>query len=280
MNQLYKNVLPERLGERVILLYGGVMCTKHGFVNHCWTQLKMPDDLPATFEKLCAYLKDLSLFPEKHITIAIYDATAVLSMDNEYHDKFMNEILSDVIRHWDAASGKCVDVVLYEDNSAFVQMRTSGALYPCTRLELAKTRSGYLTLSLPVLRYDKKKLVLAHWFSTYNLDETEESGMIPRPQMWCTTDIKSGEIINTYHCSDVEFCNVSANAMLDLEFKRDVQPLSKDWWRTTNNILTLVRMEYLVREKFRIDLYRIYLERVIDAMPEALHPFYRQLSLV
>ncbi|MBQ8805993.1 MAG: hypothetical protein IJZ68_05870 [Bacteroidaceae bacterium] len=280
MSQLYRNVLPERLGERVILLYGGVMRTTTGLINHCWKQLNMPDNLPATFDKMCKHLYDLSWLPEKHITIVIHDADAVLSMADQYHDKFLNEVLPGVVKHWDAASGKCVDIVLYSDNGAVAQMRASSALYPCTRLELAETRSGYLTLSLPVLRYDKKKLVLAHWFSAYNLDETEESGMIPRPQMWCTNDIKSGEIINTYHCSDVEFCNVSANAMLDLEFKRDVQPLSKDWWRTTNNILTLVRMEYLVREKFRIDLYRVYLERIIDAMPEALHPFYRQLSLV
>ena len=274
MSELYTTRLPDKMGELVIAFNGDAMDTKERCANMLSKYLHSPEQVP--FEGIYNMLTDLSWLPERTITLVIHHYEKLLTLSRDDIASF-RQLLSDVAQYWSKNNKKNVDIVAIEDAAIWAQMMGSAALYPVMNAEWNKEKPRY-SVSLPVLRYDKDELVLAYWVAARGTVD-EETGESPRPQVWCTAKLMDNEMISQYHCSDREFCNISANATISWEFKRDIEPLSKAWWNTTWTLLSMVRMYYLRDKVVHMHLYQEYLQRILDAMPEDLQPFYKQLSM-
>ena len=274
MSELYTTRLPDKMGELVIAFNGDAMDTTERCARILCQYLRTPEQV--AFDQLSTILKDLSWLPEKTITLVIYNYEKLLMLSRDDVADF-RQLLSDVTKYWNQNGEKNVDIVAIEDSAVWSQMMGSAALYPVMNAEWNKEKPRY-SVSLPVLRWDKKELVLAYWIAARGTVD-EETGESPRPQMWCTANMLDNDMVSQYHCSDREFCNMSANANISWEFKRDVEPLSKAWWNTTWTLLSMVRMYYLRDKVVHMHLYQEYLQRLLDATPEDLQPLYQQLSM-
>ena len=275
MSEFYCTRLPDKMGELVIALNGDAMDTNERCAKMLCKCLRAPEDVP--FEKLPEMLQDLSWLSEKTITLVIHNYDKLLCLSKDDAGTFMEDVIMGTTEYWKKNGTKNVDIIAINDGAIWAQMTSSSALYPVMNAEWNHESPRY-SVSLPVLRWDKDELVLAYWIAARGTVD-EETGESPRPQIWCTAKILDNELISKYHCSDREFCNISANATISWEFKRDVEPLSKAWWNTTWTLLSMVRMYYLKDKVVHMHLYQEYLKRILDAMPEDLQPFYKQLSM-
>ena len=276
MSKIYHNIIPCELGERILMLNGGKASTVPDFLSQLWKALQLPEDDEKSLGSIKGNLCNPSKIAVAHLTIVIHNFGKFLCCDESARHAFMHNILPEVLMDWNN-NGRKMDVICIDDDDALSKMPASADIHNNVRTAMNKLHGSDLCVSLPVLRYHNEQFVLASWISY--CDDDDDVDIMPRPQHWVTMDIQSANITEHYHCADVDFCNIAANAMLSPEFQRDISPLPKDWWNTTWALLDLVRLLYAKEETLYLDVYKTYLLRIIDAMPEDFQELYRQLSV-
>lgn len=101
--------------------------------------------------------------------------------------------------------------------------------------------------------------------------------MVNRPTMRIICDLKTGEIIQRYSCSDNEFSDSKHQKLYNISAK-DVLPVSKHYWDSIYALMDLIRHEYARCENLNKKLYKEYFERISCITPEEYRIFYKDLS--
>ena len=130
--------------------------------------------------------------------------------------------------------------------------------------------------SQPVLRMYNGELCFAAFVFFYNKEQLQ-SAMVNRPTMWIICDLKTGEIIQRYSCSDSEFSDSKHQKLYNISAK-DVLPVSKHYWDSVYALMDLIRHEYARRGNLNKKLYKEYFERISCTTPEEYRIFYKDLS--
>lgn len=132
------------------------------------------------------------------------------------------------------------------------------------------------SISLPVLRWHEGEICFASFVFFYSKEQLQ-STMVNRPTMWIIGDLKTGEIVQCYQCSDNEFSNSEYQKLYNVSTK-DVLATSKLYWDSTYALMDLIRHEYISCGTLNKRLYKEYLERIACTTPKEYRVFYNDLN--
>ncbi len=131
-------------------------------------------------------------------------------------------------------------------------------------------------VSIPVLRYEDGVLVLASFIFFFNKKNLDNKN-IERPKKWVTLNLIDGEIMTRFDCSEKDFSSQRFGKLYDIAFnKGDV--FDKNYYLNLFEILDDIRKEFIESNVFNNEKYSVYLEMLLDTIPECYQIFYKELS--
>lgn len=133
-------------------------------------------------------------------------------------------------------------------------------------------------VSQPVIRRVDGQYVLAAFvflFSKANIQE----GRLPRPQYWITADMETGGIIKEYNCKDADFSGQPFDRLYSVKADRQYN-LTPEFYQELFASLDDIRKEYLGTKSVNKAKYGLYLDRILETIPDEYKVFYTELSLI
>lgn len=133
-------------------------------------------------------------------------------------------------------------------------------------------------VSQPVIRRMDGQYVLAAFIFLYSKANIQE-GNLPRPQYWITADIETGEFIKEYNCKDADFSGQPFDRLYSVKADKQYN-LTAEFYNELFAGLDDVRKEYFETKVINRAKYGVYLDRVLETIPNEYKVFYTELSLI
>ena len=132
------------------------------------------------------------------------------------------------------------------------------------------------SVSLPVIRKSDDGYQLASFVFTDNAKDLKK-GYVERPTRWFTCDMTTGNRIETFFTKVNEFSDAPYN-MKYLFIGQEITN-SKEYYRTTCELLDEVRQELIETGELNKDKYDQYLQMVLRNTPISYQRFFKELSV-
>ena len=282
---VYCNKTPDLpLGHLAIIDSKSTM-TSSDFLHCVAEQLKFPDIQNCNWDAYLDWMRDLSWLDTKSISIVILNFDYFLCKEPDNRKYFFSDMEEVVFPFWrnDAeivfeSQDAVKDITVYcvrDELMTGEHVATKEAMSIIRHNALNGQKVPHST-SQPVLRLYDGKICFAAFIFFYNKEQLQ-SAMVNRPTMWVIGDLKTGEIIQRYMCSDNEFSNSEYRKFYNISAK-DVLMSSKFYWDSAYALMDLIRHEYVSCGTLNKKLYKEYLERIFCTTPEEYRVFYKDLN--
>lgn len=133
------------------------------------------------------------------------------------------------------------------------------------------------SVSWPVLRKNGNSLVIAYYTTVYN-KENMDTGIFPRPIEWMELDIEDGKYGLRHNCRVEDFSKEPFDKTYDLNQESGVN-VDLETLESLYKMFDSVRKAYLEMKILDIIMYRKYLEKVCEIIPESYRGFIKELSI-
>ena len=282
---LYCNKTPQLPRGHFAIIDGKTAMTSSDFLRCIWEQLDFPDSPNYNWDAYLDWMRDLSWISEKSISILILNFESFLSKEPNELKSFSSDLEEIVFPFW-RDDALCI----YENRDALKDITVycvSGEMFKeeqiTTKEAITIIRKNALngqkaphSVSQPVLRVHNGKLCLAAFLFFYNKEQLQ-SATVNRPTMWVVSDLKTGEILQRYFCSDNEFSDNDYQKLYSISTE-NITPVSKFYWDSAYALMDLIRTEYINDATLNKKLYKEYLERIFYTTPEEYRTFYKDLN--
>ncbi|MDR1712951.1 MAG: hypothetical protein LBR39_02190 [Coriobacteriales bacterium] len=158
---------------------------------------------------------------------------------------------------------------------------SSAEVYRKLQAEFMRGAKVLHRVSLPVLRRTDdvaSGYVLAAFAFIYTAEGLAK-GVIPRPALWVTLDLATGEILERHNCHVQDFSDADFDARYDISAASSAKP-SKELAAENFALLDKVREGLLCGTELDQPGYDEYLRGVLSTIPDSYQRFYRELSSV
>lgn len=135
-------------------------------------------------------------------------------------------------------------------------------------------------ISQPVIykAHKNSSIYYLAFFAFFYNDEEIKAGIIERPTVWAKVDVITGDIIEEYETKDIEFSDASYDIKYNVR-TNDQYDTSKKYYEDTFSMLDDVRYKLINENKFDMEKYSLYLEKIIANIPKEYKRFYTDLSV-
>lgn len=282
---VYCDKTPDLPLGHLAIIDGKSTMTSSDFLHCVGEQLKFPDAQNCNWDAYLDWMRDLSWLDTKSISIVILNFDSFLCKEPDNLKYFSSDLEEVVFPFWqnDAESvfesqDAVKDITVYCVRSELTtneQVTTKEAMSIIRQNALNGQKTPHST-SQPVLRLYDGKVCFAAFVFFYNKEQLQ-SAMVNRPTMWVIGDLKTGEIVQRYLCSDNEFSDSEYQKLYNVSAK-DVLTASKLYWDSAYALMDLIRHEYASCGTLNKKLYKEYLERISCTTPEEYRVFYKDLN--
>lgn len=282
---IYCDNTPDLPPSHLVIIDGKATRTSSDFLRCIGEQLQFPDSQNCNWDAYLDWMRDLSWLDAKSISVVILNFDSFLSKAPDNLKYFVSDLEEVVFPFWqnDAESvfesqDAVKDITVYCIRGDILfneQVSTKEVMNRIRQNALNGQKTPHST-SRPVLRMYNGELCFAAFVFFYNKEQLQ-SAMVNRPTMWIIYDLKTGEIIQRYSCSDSEFSDSKHQKLYNISAK-DVLPVSKHYWDSAYALMDLIRHEYARRGNLNKKLYKEYFERISCTTPEEYRIFYKDLS--
>lgn len=294
-------------------VYAGSMdCSGEPFLKHIQEEV---DALPDMEEKIAALLQDTCSRPEWNerslmqagFSPAISRAAVLLAgtAGESYADYLQKLRFSRIARNvklmdlsWlqqVCQQVQCTETIkkarqyLYGDIPEFSD-ELDEAVLKYDRLRLVPSMQAYSQIrsqaffgrkvphgtSNPVLRLQDGNLFLAYFVYTFTRAELQ-AGVLSRPVTWILAKPDTGELVQELVCREKDFSTAQSDCRCSTENPNGIP--GRAFFEECYRMLDDVRGQWLRTGVFPWESYEAYLSRMLTAVPESYHRFYRELSI-
>lgn len=282
---IYCDKIPDLQFDYLVIIDGKSTMTSADYLRSVGEQLKFPDAQKCNWDAYLDWMRDLSWLDTKSISIVILNFESFLSKDPDNLKYFAYDLEEVVFPFWknDAeivfeSQDAVKDITFYcmrGEVPTNEQVSTKEAMNVIRQNALNGQKTPHSTSQLVLRMYDGK-LCFAAFVCFYNKEQLQ-STMVNRPTMWVIGDLKTGEIVQRYLCSDNEFSDSDHQKLYNISTK-DVLPVSKYYWDSVYALMDLIRHEYVNYGSLNKKLYKEYFERISCTIPEEYRIFYKDLN--
>lgn len=282
---VYCDKIPDLPLGYLAIIDGKSTMTSSDFLCCIGEQLKFPDAQSCNWDAYLDWMRDLSWLDAKSISIVILNFDSFLSKEPDNLKCFSSDLEEVVFPFWrnDAESvlesrDAVKDITVYcvrGELTTNKQVTTKEAVSIIRQNALGGQKAPHST-SQPVLMLHNDKICFASFVFFYNKEQLQ-SAMVNRPTMWVVGDLKTGEIVQRYLCSDNEFSDSEHQRLYNISPKGAVTA-SRFYWDSTYALMDLIRHEYASCGTLNKRLYKEYLERIFHTTPEEYRIFYKDLN--
>lgn len=282
---VYCDNIPDLSIGHLAIIDGKSAMTSSDFLHCIGEQLKFPDAQNCNWDAYLDWMRDLSWLNTKSISIIILNFDSFLCKEPDKLKYFLSDLEEIVFPFWrnDAKSvfeshDAVKDITIYCMRSELTtneQITTKEAINIIRQNVLNGQKTPH-SVSQPILRWHEGKICFAVFVFFYSKEQLQSS-MVNRPTMWVIGDLKTGEIVQRYLCSDNEFSDSEYQKLYNISAKY-VLTTSRFYWDSTYALMDLIRHEYVNCGTLNKRLYKEYLKRIFCTTPEEYRVFYKDLN--
>lgn len=281
-NVIYCEGLPKKFKGHIAIVDGKSVKTGYDLLLCLWEQMRMTDVEKRDWDLFNKKMQDLSWIKEQDIDIVLWNFDTLLARKTKGLKIFLSGLHEAVFPYWEARGDKEINVYCVNDHILKDITSTRNILAAMPK-KISETvfvdgdKPAYMP-SFPVFRREGDELYLATFLTFYNVGETDNS-RIGRPTMWLLEDLRTGDILDSYHTIDKEFSSASYNDQYECRY---VPPMHSDrlFWDSCIALLDIVRYKYLHDGVLDAVSYIEYLNRLSWSMPDDFKRFYIDLDSV
>lgn len=270
--------LPSLSDEYIAIIDGNVAKTSEEFFLCIWEQLRFPYPQYRNWDGYVDWMRDLSWIKEDKIAIIIFNYDKFLENDKEKRRFFSFDLNEVVFSYWAETTENKKEITVYciKGQPLFKNNRSTSDIVWNVKKNILNGAKVPHQVSQPVLKMHNDNLCFGFFVFFYNRSDLV-SKKIPRPSMWATVDIKTGEIIQTLSCEVVDFSDATYNRRYDIS-SDGITPISRVEWEQIYTLMDAVRAELFVTGRINDRLYGQYLDKILFSIPEDFRRFYLDLG--